>query len=80
VIDFSLDLHELISEVTAVTMDEFYKSMTTYYDHTRWHEEVMKEKVWKDCHACGAYGSKNFRSNLTERIKGKGYKPFQCRV
>jgi hypothetical protein len=79
-IDFSLDFDELIKEVAALTMDDFYKSMTTYEDHTRWHKEVMIGKAWKDCPTCGAHGSMSLRSNLTERIKGKGYKPFQCRV
>ncbi len=36
----------------------------------------MKEKVWKNCPSCGAHDSMNYRSNLRERIEGKGYKPF----
>ena len=40
--DFSLDLDELVAEVSALTMDDFYKSMTTYEDHTRWHNVYHK--------------------------------------
>ncbi|MBV6493435.1 MAG: hypothetical protein LDLANPLL_01457 [Turneriella sp.] len=36
----------------------------------------MKEKVWKDCPACGAHDSMSYRSNLNERVEGKGYKTF----
>lgn len=43
--DFSLDLDELIAEVAALTMEDFYKSMTTYEDHTRWHDVYHKRIV-----------------------------------
>ncbi len=39
----------------------------------------MKEKVWKDCPACGAHGSMSLRANLIERVDGKGYKPFSVK-
>ncbi|MBV6493436.1 MAG: hypothetical protein LDLANPLL_01458 [Turneriella sp.] len=40
--ELSLDLDELIAEVAALTMDDFYKSMTTYEDYTRWHDVYHK--------------------------------------
>ena len=40
--ELSLDLDELIAEVAALTMEDFYKSMTTYEDHTRWHDVYHK--------------------------------------
>lgn len=38
-----MDFHQMLAVVVALTMDDFYKSMTTHADHTIW-QDVYRPK------------------------------------